>query len=433
MGELKYLSGFDNEHESEAIAGALPQGQFSPQRHPLGLYAEKFSATAFTAPRHQNRRSWLYRIRPSVVQGSYQWTEVAPSWLSAPLAEVVTPPDPMRWSALPLPTEQAQDFVSGMTTMAANGTVLGREGLGIHCYLANRSMESRFLVNADGEMLIVPQSGRLRLRTEFGVLEIAPNEIAVIPRGVKFSVELLDGAARGFVAENYGVTLELPERGPVGSDGYANDRDFLYPQAAFEDNDDRVELITKFGGNFFANTIEHSPLDVVAWVGNSAPYKYDLARFNTMGSISYDHPDPSIFTVLTSPSGLPGVANLDFVVFPPRWLVAENTFRPPWYHRNTMSEFMGLVVGEYDAKPGDSFGPGGMTLHNCMTPHGPDSQAFAAGSNVGNEPQKLADTMAFMFESRLLMQPSAFALGCPERDRAYHECWQGLTRIFPRD
>ncbi len=429
MTKLNYLSGFGNEHETEAETGALPVGRFSPQRVPMGLYAEKFSATAFTAPRHQNRRSWFYRIAPSVVQGAYEPIELAPNWVTAPHVGSPTHPDPLRWNPLPIPERQV-DFLSGMISMATNGSAVARDGVGIHCYLANQSMGQRFFVNADAEMLVVPQQGRLELRTECGLLQLAPNEVAVVPRGIKFQVELLDAAARGFVAENYGAPLALPERGPVGSDGFANDRDFLYPVAWYEDRAGDYELITKLAGQFFRSALAHSPLDVVAWVGNSAPYKYDLARFNTIGTISYDHPDPSIFTVLTSPSDSPGIANLDFVIFPPRWLVGEDTFRPPWFHRNTMSEFMGLIQGEYDAKPGAGFSPGGMTLHNCMTPHGPDSEAFARASDAKLEPQLLADTMAFMFESRLLIQPTDFAMNCPQLQPNYSACWQAMPRRF---
>ncbi|MCV6624718.1 MAG: homogentisate 1,2-dioxygenase, partial [Cellvibrionaceae bacterium] len=339
---LSYLSGFCNEHETEALPGALPQGRFSPQKVAYGLYAEQFSSTAFTAPRSHNRRTWFYRIRPSVAQGDYQSMAQNPLLGTAPLGEVTTPPNMMRWDALPMPTEPT-DFIDGLVTMAANGDAAAQIGVGVHIFRANSSMQQRFFCNADGELLIVPEMGALLLRTECGHLYVPKGEICVIPRGMKFSVELPEGPARGYVCENYGTALELPERGPVGANGYANDRDFKYPVAAFEDIDGEFELVTKFGGSLFRCELDHSPLDVVAWVGTSAPYKYELARFNVINTVSYDHPDPSIFTVLTSQSDSPGIANLDFVIFPPRWMVAEDTFRPPWYHRNIMSEFMGLV------------------------------------------------------------------------------------------
>ena len=349
-----YLSGFGNEHESEALPGALPQGRFSPQKVAYGLYAEKFSSTAFTAPRESNRRTWFYRIRPSVTQGDFRPLQ-HDHLQSAPITDVITPPDPMRWRPIPVPDEP-RDFIDGLVTFAANGNVATQIGCGIHYYLANRSMQNRYFYDADGELLIVPQQGRLAVHSECGRLDAEPGEIILIPRGMKFSVALPDGPSRGYVCENYGAAFSLPERGPVGSDGYANDRDFKAPVAAYEDKEDDCQLVCKFAGHLYACQLDHSPLDVVAWVGNSAPYKYDLTRFNVIGTVSYDHPDPSIFTVLTSPSDTHGTANVDFVIFPPRWMVGEDTFRPPWYHRNIMSEFMGLIYGRYDAKA-DGFYP----------------------------------------------------------------------------
>ncbi len=426
---LAYLHGFGNEHESEALPGALPVGRFSPQRAPYRLYAEKFSSTAFTAPRAANRRSWFYRIRPSVVQGEFR--PLAQDRLaSAPLAGAA-PPNQLRWDPFPMP-EQPRDFIDGLTTLAANGDVGAQVGIAIHVYAANRSMEERFFYNADGELLIVPQQGALRVHTECGVLDAGPNEILLIPRGMKFRVVLLDSEARGYVCENYGSAFELPERGPVGSDGFANDRDFAAPVAAYEDREGDFELVAKFAGQLHSCPIGHSPLDVVAWVGNSVPYRYELARFNVMNTVSYDHPDPSIFTVLTSQSDTPGVANCDFVIFPPRWMVAEGTFRPPWYHRNIMSEFMGLIEGSYDAKPAKAGGflPGGASLHNCMSSHGPDATAFDAASEATLSPVRYADTQAFMFESRYVIQPTPYALECEQRQRDYMACWQGLARRF---
>jgi homogentisate 1,2-dioxygenase len=425
-----YLSGFGNEHSSEALPNALPVGRFSPQRCAYGLYAEKLSSTAFTVPRAQNRRTWLYRIHPSVVQGEFRQLDHA-LLQSAPLNGGAAIPNQLRWDPFALPQAPC-DFIDGLITMAANGDVLTQAGIGIHLYLANRSMVDRYFYNADGEMLIVPQQGGLRMHTECGILPVTPGEICVVPRGMKFRVELCDGGAAGYVCENYGTPLTLPERGPVGSDGFANDRDFLAPAAAFEERTGDFQLLAKFGGNLFVSDIDHSPLDVVAWVGNSVPYKYDLRRFNVMGSISYDHPDPSIFTVLTSPTDTTGVANVDFVIFPERWMVAEGTFRPPWFHRNVMSEFMGLIYGTYDAKP-TGFLPGGASLHNCMSAHGPDTDAFEQASNVGLEPMKLPDTMAFMFESRFIIKPSEFALRAEQRQHDYLAAWQSLPVGFSTD
>ena len=427
MSERIYLTGFGNEFESEALPGALPRGQFSPQRVPLGLYTEKFSYTAFTAPRAENRRTWFYRIRPSVLQGRYApWAHGL--LRTAPCAEAVTPPNPMRWDPLPI-DPRPHDFVDGLTTVATNGDCHTQVGVAAHLYSATRGMGHRYFQNSDGELLFVPQSGALVLHTECGVLEVAPGEIALVPRGMKFKVELANGAARGYVCENYGAYLRLAERGPVGSDGYANGRDFLTPVACFVDDDSACELVTKFQGQLFRTRLDHCPLDVVAWIGTAVPFKYELTRFNTMNTVSYDHPDPSIFTVLTSPSTTAGVANLDFVIFPPRWMVAEHSFRPPWFHRNTMSEFMGLIHGQYDAKKA-GFEPGGVSVHNAFVPHGPDASVFESGSQAPLAPVKQEHSMAFMFESRYVFKLTEWALSAPTLQDNYQDCWQGLERNF---
>ncbi len=425
--DIEYLNGFGNEHESEALPGALPQGQFNPQKAPYGLYTEQFSTTAFTAPRHLNRRTWMYRIRPSVAQGDYK---PAPEnrIRSAPVTEKTPPPNMLRWDALPIPEEEV-DFIEGMATIAANGDVRGQTGIAIHMYLANKNMGQRFFYNADGEMLIVPQAGAILAKTELGLLHVEPGEILVIPRGIKFQIDLSDDSARGYICENYGAPMVLPERGPVGANGYANDRDFLYPTAWFEDVEGDFELLCKFAGHLYTAPLDHSPLDVVAWVGTSAPYKYDLSRFNVINTVSYDHPDPSIFTVLTSQSDTPGVANIDFAIFPPRWMVAENTFRPPWYHRNVMSEFMGLIHGVYDAKE-KGFEPGGASLHNCMSPHGPEADVFNKASETDLKPVRYKDTMAFMFESRFIFSPTTFALEHKALQSDYISCWSDLQKNF---
>ena len=429
---LNYQSGFGNEYASEAVAGALPQGRNSPQRAPLELYTELLSGTAFTAPRHENRRSWLYRRQPSVVSGRYQ-PYAQSCWSTGADRATPLPPEPMRWNPLAFDNTDA-DIIDGMHTLAANGDAEAQAGIGSLVYLANRSMTRRAFVNADGELLIVPQQGRLVITTEMGVLGIKPGEIALLPRGVVFKVALPDsdagaGPSRGYVCENYGAQFRLPELGPIGSNGLANSRDFQAPVAAFEDGDGGYEIIKKSGGHFWRAPMAQSPFNVVAWHGNLAPVKYDTLNFMTIGSISFDHPDPSIFTVLTSPSDMPGTANCDFVIFPPRWLVMEGTFRPPWYHRNFMSEFMGLVYGEYDAKPG-GFKPGGASLHNAMVPHGPDEEAFAKASHAELKPQKLENTLAFMFESRLRFIPTAWALQSPALDTDYADCWAGLKDQF---
>ena len=427
MTELAYQSGFGNSFATESLAGALPVGRNSPQRCPYGLYAEQLSGTAFTAPRAENRRSWLYRIRPSAMHTPFQ--RIDAGRLVSRFGEAPTTPNQLRWSPLPMPSAPT-DFVQGLVTMAGNGDVRAQVGAAAHLYVANRSMDRRVFYNADGEMLIVPQQGRLRLATELGALDVEPQEIAVVPRGVRFRVELPDGTARGYVCENFGAQFRLPDLGPIGSNGLANPRDFLAPHAWYEDRAGKFELTAKFMGNLWSAAMDHSPLDVVAWHGNYAPYKYDLRRFNTIGSISYDHPDPSIFLVLQAQSDTPGWDAIDFVIFPPRILAAQDTFRPPWFHRNIASEFMGLIHGVYDAKA-EGFAPGGGSLHNCMTGHGPDAQTFEKASRIDTtKPDYVRDTMAFMFETRCMIRPTREALQSPQLQARYHECWDGLAKHF---
>ena len=426
---VQYQSGFGNEFASEALPGALPHGQNSPQRAPYGLYAEQLSGTAFTAPRHLNRRSWLYRIRPGAMHQPFVLLPHA-TLLSAPFTGLTTSPDQLRWDPMPQPDASREtDFIDALFTMAGNGDCSMQTGIAIHVYTANQSMTRRFFYNADGELLIVPQYGSLHLHTEFGLLVVAPGEIAVLPRGVRCRVVLPDGMARGYVCENYGAALRLPELGPLGANGLANARDFQAPVAAFEDMEGDFALVAKFGGRLWTAAIGHSPLDVVAWHGNYTPYKYDLARFNTVNSVSYDHPDPSIFTVLSAASDTAGTANVDFVIFPPRWIVAEHSFRPPWFHRNAMSEFMGLVHGVYDAKAA-GFLPGGASLHNCMSGHGPDAETFERASTAVLVPARIDASLAFMFESRYLLHPTTQALVSVTRQPAYAQCWQGLQKHF---
>jgi homogentisate 1,2-dioxygenase len=426
--EPGYQSGFGNEFATEALPGALPPGRNSPQRCPYGLYAEQFSGTAFTAPRHANRRSWLYRIRPSVTHRPFQRRD-HPRF-DEPVGGVPISPNQLRWDPLPLPSAPT-DFVDGLVPVAGNGSPDVHSGCAIYLYAANQPMRQRFFYSADGEMLIVPQFGALTLDTELGRLHVQPQEIAVIPRGLRFRVDLPTGAVRGYICENFGAPFRLPDLGPIGSNGLANPRDFQTPHARYEDLDVECELIAKFLGRLWVAQMDHSPLDVVAWHGNYAPYKYDLRRFNALGSISYDHPDPSIFLVLASPSETAGTGNIDFVVFPPRWLAMENTFRPPWFHRNVANEFMGLISGVYDAKS-TGFVPGGASLHNCMSGHGPDAATFdkaaAADTSV---PVHITDTMAFMFETRLVIKPTRGALqGLPPLQDDYMSYWLGLKKHF---
>jgi homogentisate 1,2-dioxygenase len=378
-------------------------------------------------PRGENRRTWAYRLRPSVVHQPYT---PLPLGLvrSTPFDEVATPPNQLRWSPIPIPTEPT-DFTQGITTLAGNGNSYMHSGVAIHIYVANRSMQNKCFYNADGELLIVPQMGKALFRTEFGILEVKPGEICVIPRGIKFRVELLEKETRGYICENYGQPFRLPDLGPIGANGLANSRDFHTPHAAFEDEEGDHRVVAKFGGNLWEAKYNHSPLNVVAWHGNYAPYKYDLYRFQCINTVSFDHPDPSIYTVLTSPSEIRGTANCDFAIFPPRWVVAEHTFRPPWFHRNFMNEFMGLVHGEYDAKA-EGFVPGGASLHNCMSGHGPDAETYQKASTVDLKPQRLDGTMAFMFETRFISRPTKFAMDTAELQHDYFECWQGLKKNY---
>ena len=419
---LRYMTGLGGHFETEAVAGALPKGRNSPQRPAYGLYAEQLSGSPFTAPRHENRRSWLYRMRPTADHRPFTRyggaNLFAPGIVDEPLA-----PNRLRWDP-PADLPAGVDFIDGIVTMLVNRDPADLEGVAVHLYRASKAMERRVFVDSDGELLIIPQSGALQIVTELGRMEVSPGSIGVVPRGVRFRVEV-DGEARGYVAENHGVPLRLPDLGPIGSNGLANPRDFETPVAWFEDRDEPTEVIQKSLGSLWTTTLDHSPLDVVAWHGNCAPYRYDLARFNTIGTVSFDHPDPSIFTVLTSPSDVPGRANADFVIFPPRWMVAENTFRPPWFHRNVMSEAMGLIQGAYDAKA-EGFAPGGLSLHNLMSGHGPDLESWEKASAAELKPAKIEDTLAFMVETCWPYRPTRFALDRAQPD--YDQAWTGFPK-----
>ncbi|TGN53399.1 homogentisate 1,2-dioxygenase [Paracoccus liaowanqingii] len=424
-----YMPGFGNDFETEALPGALPQGQNSPQKCNYGLYAEQLSGTAFTAPRGQNERTWCYRIRPSVHHaGRFVPLEV-PHWKTAPhVLPGVTSLGQYRWDPVPVP-DRPLTWITGMRTMTTAGDVNIQVGMATHVYLVTRSMQDEYFFSADSELLVVPQEGRLRFCTELGVIDLEPKEIAIIPRGLVYRVEVLEGPARGFVCENYGQKFDLPGRGPIGANCLANPRDFKCPVAAFEDREVPSRVVIKWCGQFHETRIGHSPLDVVAWHGNYCAYKYDLRTYSPVGAILFDHPDPSIFTVLTAPSGQEGTANIDFVLFRERWMVAEHSFRPPWYHKNIMSELMGNIYGVYDAKP-QGFAPGGISLHNCMLPHGPDRDAFEGASNADLKPAKLDDTMSFMFETRFPQHLTAFAAHEAPMQPDYVELWDRLDKKF---
>ena len=423
------MPGFGNDFETEALPGALPVGRNSPQRCNYGLYAEQLSGTAFTAPNHRNERTWCYRIRPSV-KHTHRFEKIdLPHWKSAPLVD----PDIIslgqyRWDPIPL-IDAPTTWLTGMRTMTTAGDVNTQTGMASHVYLVSESMVDSYFYSADSELLVVPQLGRLRFITELGVLEVAPQEIAMLPRGLVYRVEVVEGPCRGFVCENYGQKFDLPSRGPIGANCLANRRDFKTPVAAFEDRDVSSEVTVKWCGQFHRTVIDHSPLDVVAWHGNYAPWKYDLNHYCPVGAIGFDHPDPSIYTVLTAPSGIEGTANIDFVLFTARWMVAEDTFRPPWYHKNVMSELMGNIHGQYDAKL-QGFVPGGISLHNMMLPHGPDREAFVKATTGELQPVKLADTMSFMFETRFPQHLTPFAANEAPLQDDYIDCWGDIEKKY---
>ncbi len=424
--DVSYMPGWANDFETEALPGALPQGMNSPQRCNYGLYGEQLSGTAFTA--NPPERTWCYRIRPSV-KHSARYTKVdVPYWKSAPCVD----PDVIslgqyRWD--PVTPQDGLTWITGMRTMTTAGDVNTQVGMASHIYLVTESMVDDYFFSADSELLVVPQEGKLRFYTELGVIDLEPKEIGIIPRGLVYRVELVEGPARGFVCENYGQKFDLPGRGPIGANCMANPRDFKAPVAAFEDREVPSTLTVKWCGQFHKTEIAQSPLDVVAWHGNYAPYKYDLRNYCPVGAILFDHPDPSIFTMLTAPSGVPGTANIDFVLFRERWMVAENTFRPPWYHKNIMSELMGNIYGQYDAKP-QGFVPGGVSLHNMMLPHGPDREAFDGASNADLKPEKLDNTMSFMFETRFPQHLTPFAATEAPLQDDYIDCWDSLEKKF---
>lgn len=423
---LSYQIGMHGYWQSEALPNSLPIGQNTPQKPAHGLYAEQLSGSAFTRPRHQNIKSWLYRISPFVKH--QRFVKKNGFQLNISPESLISTPEQIRWDPISTPTEP-KDFLAGCQTFVMNGDPMQQDGAAVHLYAANKDMTDYFY-NADGELLIIPFEGALRLKTEMGILEIAPKEIAVIPRGIVFQVECIDSIIKGYICENFGAPLSLPDLGPIGSNGLANPRDFYIPTAWFEDKIGNFNLISKYGRQLWSAPIAHSPLNVVAWHGNYAPYKYDLARFNTINTVSYDHCDPSIFTVLTSQTAIPGLANIDFVIFPERWMVAENTFRPPYYHRNIMSEYMGLIYGEYDAKQ-NGFLPGGGSLHNCMSGHGPDAQTAITAREETLKPVKQENTLAFMIESRLPWSVTREALASKQVQKNYQDCWRDIPRFFP--
>ena len=413
-----YLQGFGNYHHSEAVQGALPSKQNSPQECHFGLYAEQLSGTSFTKARHANLRSWLYRILPSAAQGAYSHYEHK---LNASISTTQTP-DALRWSPITKKEAANTDFIHSLFHIAGNHIN------NAYLYHCNQSMTDSYFVNNDGDFLFVPYEGEIILHTELGLLTLPTGMIAVIPRGIKFKVEVIGKEAKGYLCENRGNPFILPSLGVIGANGLANPRHFEYPQAAYEKKQKNVKIICKNHQQLWIAESDHSPLNVVAWHGNYAPYRYDLSLFNTINTVSFDHPDPSIFTVLTSESDTPGVANLDFVIFPPRWMVAEHTFRPPYFHRNYMNELMGLIRGVYDAKK-EGFVPGGVSIHNCMTPHGPDYDSYVKAAKQELAPQ-FNNSLAFMFETREPWYATNDAMMDSSFQMNYLKCWDGFKANF---
>jgi homogentisate 1,2-dioxygenase len=398
---LHYSTGFGNEHSSEAVAGALPVGRNTPQRPAYGLYTELFSETAFTELRQNTRRSWMYRIRPSIVHPPFERIDSG-TLLAPPFTQNPVEPNTLLWTPRPAPAP-GTDFVSGLWTLGGNGDPAQRNGMAVHLYAVDTSMTDRVFSNADGELLIIPELGSLLIHTELGLLSVEPGEIALLPRAMKFRVEIQSAAegndapsfVRGYVCENFGTPFSLPELGFIGQSGMANPRDFRAPAAAYDDAERRVEVIHKVGGNLWRATYNHSPLDVVAWHGNSVPYVYNLRHFQLMGSVNFDHPDPSRYTALTSTTATPGLANIDFCAAPPEWVVATDTFRPQYFHRNVSTELIG-VIEEPQNSP---YAKGIVELTNMLTPHGIAAAAWEAASNAGPEPT-MRDGLLVVSETR---------------------------------
>jgi len=429
---IEYQSGFGNTFQTEALKDALPQDQNNPQKCNFGLFAEQLSGTAFTVPRHSNQRTWIYRIEPSAKHDPFELAPNLNPLLHNNFKQLVPNPNQLKWKPFDKPKEsESIDFVQGLRTICGAGDPTTRHGLAIYIYACNKSMVDTAFQSSDGSFLIVPQEGKLDITTELGKLSVEPNEICVIPMGLRFKVDV-GGSCRGYICEVFDGHFQLPNLGPIGANGLASARDFLYPVAAYEDrNDIKFRIVNKYQGHLFVAQQDHSCFDVVAWWGNYAPFKYALKNFCVINSVSFDHLDPSIFTVLTCPSAKEGVAILDFVIFPPRWSVQEKTFRPPYYHRNCMSEFMGLIFGTYEAKEG-ALAPGGATLHSMMTPHGPDKDCFDKASNAELRPQRIAEgTQAFMFESSLSLALTKWSQDDSKKlDPDYSKGWKGIERRF---
>ena len=416
--------GFANAFESEALPDALPRDQNSPRLSAYGLYAEQINATGFVARREHNRRSWVYRIRPAA-----QHSKLEP--LDHPTYRQdfdLDNPEPnlSGWAPLPMP-DSPTDFVDGIYTLGGSGGAEVRRGFAVHLYVANRSMENRSFYNADGEMLLVPQQGKLTLQTESGVLDVDPGMVAIIPRGLKFSVLLREDHARGYIGEVFGRSFHLPERGPVGANGLADSRHFRAPVAYHENRlVPGYSITAKFCGKLFGATQDYSPYDVVAWHGDYTPYVYELRHFSPVINGRMDHADPSIFSVLTAPLDEEGANNLDFVFFPPRWDVSEGTFRPPFFHRNAVTEINGIIRDPAGYKA--PFYSGGCFITPAMTAHGIRAggvEGFLSMSDeAADRPHRFRDnSMWFQFETVLPFYLTSWAKKAGQRIDDWHHIW----------
>jgi homogentisate 1,2-dioxygenase len=424
-------AGFCNFHESETLPGALPVDQNSPRSSPYGLYAEQLNATGFVAPREANRRSWMYRIRPSAEQGPL--APLAHERLRGDFSGEPVEANLAGWGPLPFPASPT-DFVDGLATLGGAGSPSSRRGYAVHLYAANRGMEDRCFSDADGDLLLLPEEGSLTLLTELGVLQVHPGQLALVPRGVRFSVLLGGSRARGYVGESFGRPFSLPERGPVGANGLADARHFRGPVARHEERlCPGYRVTVKLGGALFEATQDHSPFDVVAWHGNHFPTVYDLAAFSPAGNARVDHIDPSIHTVLTSPLDEAGANGLDLVVFTPRWDATEHTFRPPYFHRNVATELNGII--REVASAGSPFARGCCFLTPSFTPHGVLAtgveRTLALDDERADQARRSADSsLWFQFESTLPFSPTAWARTAPNRVDDWPLVWGAYRRHF---
>ncbi|KAK0434287.1 homogentisate 1,2-dioxygenase [Armillaria borealis] len=405
----KYQVGFGNRFASEAIPGILPQGQNHPQKNKYGLYMEGMTGSPFVAPRPQNLHAFMYRIRPSLDHKKFVRLPDSPDMESNFLPtnpKVHISPTQLNWAPPPFPSSKDEvDFIAGLKTIGGNGEPTAREGLALHIYLANADMKNKAFCDSDGDMLVVPQQGRLDVQTEFGRMMVRPGELMVIQKGMKFKVSLPDGPSRGYVQEIFGSHFELPDLGPIGGHGMANPRDFEVPLASFEIDETSWE--GKIGGQLFSAAQDHIPFDVVAWQGNYVPYKYAMEKFIFVGSVSKDHLDPSVFTVLTAKSKATGIPLVEILTVSERWNVASDTFRPPYYHRNNATEILCFISGER----GGRYVPGGIVLQTVFCPHGPPPEVHKAAIVAELKPERISKgSMAIAIETPMILSMTDYAM-----------------------